>query len=225
MSRRALAESLYLSSAEGGLSCEGLSDHQLVHLRRALVGKHRLEVVGVPQDRVLQSDPGGTEKRAALPGDRYGLPDTVELAETDLLGSQAPGVLEPPEVQREQHSLAELQRHVRQLRLGQLVAGEWLVEDRALTDVRDRRVEAVASGAERAEDDAVACLVEAGQGTGETDRPGKNRGRRQPDVVEDELGGHAGAQRHLALDRRGREARCVAGNEEPADIVVGLGPD
>ena len=68
---------------------ERLTDHQLVHLGGALVGQHRLEVVGVPHERVLQRDPGRAEDRPALARDRQRLAGAVQLADADRLGPAA----------------------------------------------------------------------------------------------------------------------------------------
>ena len=56
-------------SAEGVLAGQGLTDHQLVHLRGALVGQHRLQVVGMAQHRILQRDAVGAEDGPAFAGD------------------------------------------------------------------------------------------------------------------------------------------------------------
>jgi transposase len=50
---------------------------QRVDLAGALVGKHGLEVVGMPQRRVLQADAVCTEDRAALESDGNGFTDVV----------------------------------------------------------------------------------------------------------------------------------------------------
>ena len=78
--------------------------------------------------RVLERDPVAAEDRRALAGDLQRAADVGELAEADLLGPQRPLVLHAPEVQREQQALVDLEQHVGQLLLGQLVAGDRLVE-------------------------------------------------------------------------------------------------
>src|SRR5215207_7464120 len=73
------------SAAEGRLPGERLADDELVHLSGSFVGQHRLEVVRVPQHRVLQRDSARAEDRAAAAGDLQRLADVVELAEAHLL--------------------------------------------------------------------------------------------------------------------------------------------
>src|SRR3954454_19486451 len=90
------------------LAGERLAEDQRVHLVRALVGEDRLEVRRVAHDRVLRADPVGAEDRARLAGDRDRLADVVQLADADVLGRDAPLVLEPPDLQREQLRLLEL---------------------------------------------------------------------------------------------------------------------
>ena len=70
-------------------------------------------------------------------------------------------VLEPAQVQRQQVALLQLERHVGELGLGELEAGERLAEHLARRGVVDRGLQAVAGRAERAEDDAEPRLVQA----------------------------------------------------------------
>ena len=95
--------------------------------------------------------PLAAEDRAALAGDRERLARVVELADADLLGADRVLVLEPAEVQREQVALVELERHVGELLLGELEAGDRAVELLAVDGVRDGGLEAVARRADRAE--------------------------------------------------------------------------
>src|SRR5919108_1166301 len=99
---------------------EGLSQDQRMDLVGALVRVHRLEVVHVPHDRVLERDPVGAEDGPGLPADPQGLVDVVHLAEGDLLGLDPTLVLHPPEVERQQHPLGELHGHLHELALDQL---------------------------------------------------------------------------------------------------------
>src|SRR5690242_2244323 len=62
-------------SAEGGMPRDRLAEHQGVHLDGPLVGEHRLEVVHVPDHRVLQRDAVGTEDGARRTTDLEGLAD------------------------------------------------------------------------------------------------------------------------------------------------------
>ena len=77
--------------------------------------------------------------RAALARDRERLAGVVELADADRRCRQPALVLEPAEVQGEQHPLAELDGHVGELGLGELVGRQLPAEDLALAGVGDRR--------------------------------------------------------------------------------------
>src|SRR5690242_16992725 len=88
--------------AEGLLTRHRLPDDQRVHLHGALVGEHRLEVVHVPDDRVLEADSVGTQDGSRGAADVDRLADVVELAEADLLRAQGAGVLAAAEVQRQE---------------------------------------------------------------------------------------------------------------------------
>src|SRR5690606_23116220 len=96
------------SSPERRQPGKGLSDDERVHLRGALVGQHRLQVEGVPDGWVLQGDAVGSEDGAALAGHRERFPDVVGLADADLFRPQRAGVLQPPELHRQQHRLTNL---------------------------------------------------------------------------------------------------------------------
>src|SRR6266511_3240337 len=115
-------------SGERGLARDRLAEHERVDLAGALVGEHRLEVVGVPDHRVLERHPVGPQDGAGLARDRQGLAHVVELAEADLLRGERARVLHASEVQREQQPLVQLQQHVDELGLGELEGGDRPVE-------------------------------------------------------------------------------------------------
>ena len=97
-------------------------------------------------DGVLERDSVGAEDGPAFAGDRDGLAHVVELAEADLLRGDLAAVLDAAEVVGEQVALADLECHVGDLGLGELVAGERLVEHLAGLRVLDGGLEAVAGG-------------------------------------------------------------------------------
>src|SRR5690606_3577454 len=142
------------SSGEGRLAGQGLTDDELMYLGGPLVRQHGLQIVGVAQRRILQGDPAGAENRAAFAGDGQGLADVVQLAEADLSRLKLAGVLQPPQMQREQVPLLQLERHVRELGLGDLVRRQRAIEDLTAGGVVQRGLQAVARRAERTEDDA-----------------------------------------------------------------------
>src|SRR3954465_9913222 len=77
-----------ISLREGRQAGDGLAEDQRVHLVRALVGEHGLEVVRVAQDRILERDAVGAEHRPGRAGDLHRRADVVVLAEGDLLRAQ-----------------------------------------------------------------------------------------------------------------------------------------
>src|SRR5215469_2051344 len=81
---------------------DGLAERERVDLLRALVRQHRLQVVRVPDDRVLESHAVGAEDGPRLAGYLDRRPDIAHLAEADLLGRDRAGLLEPAKVQGEQ---------------------------------------------------------------------------------------------------------------------------
>src|SRR6476660_5654008 len=137
-------------SAVGGDAGELMAQDEGVHLVGALVGAHAFKVVCVPQWGVLQGDAVAAEDGAGLAGDLDGLSHVVQLADRDLVVLQLPGVLEPTQVQSEQEALVDLQRHVDQLELGELVTGQRLVELQSLLRVGQGDLEGVPGRAHRA---------------------------------------------------------------------------
>ena len=93
-------------------------------------------------------------------------------------------------MQREQEALLELQGHVGQLLLGQLVATDRPVEHLAAAGVVQGHLQAVPGSAQRAEDDAETRLVQAGQRTTQGLYAGQHGIRWQTHSVQHELGGH-----------------------------------
>src|SRR6478735_7040235 len=130
-------------SAVGGDASELMAQDEGVHLVGALVGAHAFKVVCVPQWGVLQGDAVATEDGAGLAGDLDGLSHVVQLADRDLVVLQLPGVLESAEMQGEQEALVDLQGHVDQFSLGELVAGQGLVELHSLLRVGQRGFEGI----------------------------------------------------------------------------------
>lgn len=56
-----------------------MTDDKLMDLRGAFVGEDRLQIVGMPDNRILQGDAAGPEKGTALTRDGDGLADIVQL--------------------------------------------------------------------------------------------------------------------------------------------------
>lgn len=88
---------------------------------------------------------------------------TLLLAETDLLRGAGAPVLQAPEMEREEHRLAQLGRHVGEFRLRELESRQRSVEDGTVECIADRGVHAVAGGAGRAEHDAEPGFGQAAQ--------------------------------------------------------------
>src|SRR6266567_914084 len=115
-------------SAVGGDAGEGLADRERVDLLGALVGQHRLQVVGVPDHRVLQRDAVGAQNGTRGPGDVDRRANVAHLAQADLLRGDSPGLLEPPDVQGEELRALQVGEHPRQLGLRELEAAYFLPE-------------------------------------------------------------------------------------------------
>src|SRR5215216_1599808 len=211
---------------EGGQAGDGLAEDQAVDLAGALVGEHRLEVVGVADDRVLEGDAVGPEDGAGGAGDGQGLADVVELAQADLLGGEAALVLQAAQVQGQQGALGQLDQHVGQLLLGELEAADGPVELDPGGGVLQRALEAGPGRPHRPPDDPVAGLVQARQGAAHAPDLGEHGVAGQPAVLQDQLGGDRGPQAELAFDVAGGEAGGAGRDQEAAHaLVVGAGPD
>ena len=90
------------ASAEGLVAGERAADDQRVHVGGALVGDDGLEVVHVPDHRVLERDAVGAEDLTRGARDVQRSVDVGELAHAHVLRRQTPRVLHAPQVQREQ---------------------------------------------------------------------------------------------------------------------------
>src|SRR5699024_11153785 len=115
-------------SGERRLSRQLLPQDEGVDLVRALVGADGLEVVRVPQRRVVERDAVAAQQRARLAGDRDRLPAVVELADGDLVVLQRPRILQAPQLECQQEALVDLERHVDELALRELERGERTTE-------------------------------------------------------------------------------------------------
>src|SRR6478735_6090071 len=211
-------------SAEGGQTRDVLAQDQGVDLVGALVGPDGFQVGGVPQRGMVQRDAVAAQNRARLPGNAQRLPHVVQLAERDLLRTQPAGVLEPAQVQGQERALLDLQDHVHQLFLRQLVPGQRLAELQPLLGVGQRGLIGIPRGAHSSPRDPVPGLVEAGEGTPQSARRGQQRLGAQPDGVERDVALDGGAHRELLPDRRRGDARGAGRAEEAAYAVVGHGP-
>src|SRR4249920_2460076 len=115
-------------------------------------------------------------------------------------------IFETSQVQRQQESLLQLQRHVRQLCLSELQRGEWSVEHLTRDGVVDGGFQTVSRRAERTEDDAESGLVQAGERSAQTSHGRKHSIAWQADVLQYQLGGYRSSQRQLLGDLGGRES-------------------
>ena len=180
----------------------------------------------MPDDGVLERHAVGSEDGPRRARDLQRPADVAHLAEAHLLGPQRPGVLHPSEVKRHKRSPVQLERHLRELLLRELVGGDRLPEDDALLRVLERGLEACPSRAHRAPDDPEASLVQAGERPAQGRRLRKDVVVRHADILEDELRRHGGPERELAVDLGRREAGHPFLDDEAADrTVVGSRPD
>ncbi len=115
--------------AERVVPGEGIADHERVHLVRALVREHGLEVVHVPDHRVFERDAVAAEDRPRGAADLECAAHVAHLAHAHLLGPQRALVLHASQVVGDEQPAVDLQRHLRELLLRQLVRGDRLAED------------------------------------------------------------------------------------------------
>src|SRR5437868_3791314 len=197
-----------------------------VHLVRAFVRQHGLEVVHVADDGILERDPVSAEDRPRAASDLERAAHVPHLPHAHVLGPERALVLLAAEVERDERGAVDLERHLRQLLLRQLVAGDRLAEDDSLLRILERGLEARAAGADRAPHDPVAGFAQAGKRPAQRRHLRKAALLRHAHVAEHELGCHGRAQRHLVLHLRRLEAGHPALDEEPVDLsVLGARPD
>src|SRR5205823_3603158 len=84
------------------LAGQRIADDERVHLVRALVREDGLEVVHVPDRRILERDPVRTEHRARRATHLQRAAHVAHLPHADVLWSQRAAVLHPPEMQRDE---------------------------------------------------------------------------------------------------------------------------
>src|SRR5204863_3717188 len=105
-----------------------LADDQRMDLVGAFVGVDALEIDHVAKDRVLEADAVGAEDAAGSAGDLEGHRDVGALPEADLLRPQAAGILQAPELERQELALGEAGQHVDELLLRELERRDRTVE-------------------------------------------------------------------------------------------------
>ena len=188
---------------------------QRVDLVGALIREDRLQVGHVTDHRVFEGDPVGAEDGARRAGNLERIAHVVELAEADLLRSQGPIVLAPPEMQRHQGPPLHRHHHLDQLLLGQLERGDRPVELVPL----DRIVESgfVTGRAAPIAPNAILNLASLRHESGPRidDTPGEDEIVGNSDVVEDQLRGDRSTKRRLLPDLRRREPQVSVGIRNP----------
>ncbi len=152
------------------------------------------------------------------------LPHVVQLGDAHHAGVAVPASLARPRWWASRKALSSSSAMSASLAWVSWKPGDRLAELRPVHGVRDGRLQAVAGRAEDAPDDAEPGLGQAGQRALQAAHLGQHRVVRQPDALEDQLGGHRGPHRQLVLDQRRGEAGRVGRDDEAPDAVVGLGP-
>src|SRR3954449_2792063 len=95
------------SLAERVLAGQRLADDERMHLVRALVREDGLEVVHVPNDRILERDAVAAEDRPRGTARLDCAADVAHLAETHVLGTKRALVLHPAEMQRHERAAVD----------------------------------------------------------------------------------------------------------------------
>src|SRR2546428_7339611 len=175
------------TSAERVQAGDGLAQNQGVDLVRSLVGVHRLEVVHVPDHRVLERDPVGSQDRPGLAADLQRLAHVVELAEAHLLRAEPAFVLHAAEMQRQQLALPELHQHVGQLALGELERPDRLAELVPGLRILRGGLEAGSGRSHDPPDDPEPRLVQRRQRPAQAADAREHRAGRQAAIVEHQL--------------------------------------
>ena len=110
-----------------------------MHVVRAFVGVHGLQVGGVPHHLKFGRDAVAAVHVAGDARDIQRLAAIVALDEADGFRDQLMGFEAPANAQRSLEAQRDLGRHVRELELDQLVGGEGLAELLAVERVLPRR--------------------------------------------------------------------------------------
>ena len=179
----------------------------------------------LPDDVVLVADPVAAEHVAALPRDGERLAAVVPLQDGDHLGDELALLLEAAQLQAGVQAQADLRHRVRQLLLDQLIGAERAAELLPVQDVVPRLLHAELRRAEAAPRDAVARVVEAGEGSAEALHVGEHVLLGHDHVVHEDHPGHGGAQGELALNLGSRESLHPLLENEAAEAALGLRPD
>ena len=104
-----------------------LPDDQRVHIVRALVSFHRLEIHQVTHDWVVIGHTVGAQNIAREAGAFQRHPDVIPLRHRDVLWFDFACVFQPAYLQHQQLSFGDLADHPRQLVLNELVGGDRLI--------------------------------------------------------------------------------------------------
>src|SRR4051812_12961931 len=132
-------------------------------------------------------------------------------------------------MQAEKLTLHDLRKHLREPCLLELESRNRLSEHHSVARVGNRFLVTGQCRAERTPGNSISRLRQAHQRTLDSARLGEKRGRRDFDVLENQLAGVRRAQRELPFLIPGCETRRVCWNYESTDrfvalIVTGLGP-
>src|SRR5205823_12331863 len=134
-------------------------------------------------------------------------------------------LLEPGVVKRQQRGLDDLGRDVSQLRLHQLLGGDGDSELPALARIGDGLFETRARGAQDAEGNAEAGIVETGERRLQPLRLREPRAFADLDLVEVERAGEADAHAELVGNVAGGRTSAVALDDEAGNAVGAASPD
>src|SRR5690349_5785125 len=98
--------------AKSAFAGDGLAQDKRMYFARSFVRKDRLEVVHVPDDRVLERYAVCAENRSRLTRDLERFPHVVQLTEADVRWMCAAFVFHAADVQRQQRALVQFEKHV-----------------------------------------------------------------------------------------------------------------
>ena len=205
------------NSVEGGQAGLGAAEYEGVDVVRALVGIDGFQVHHMSHDVVLVMDAVAAVHVSRDPRNGKRLAAVVSFDEADHFGRGLVLVKQSPDPQAGLQAKADFSLHIDKLDLDKLVAGEGLTKLFALQRVLTGGMPAKFCCTHDPPGNAIACLVEAGEGPLEALDVGEHVGLRNLDIVHHDFARDRGPKAELSLNAWRGEALHAALKNEAAD--------
>ena len=221
-------------------SSNAASDGESMNRLSPFVGIDRFKVQHVANDVILIRDAIAAEHVARIAGDAQrraaggALYDRDELGSdiirSVLYGSGERGLAQAAHLQHHGLRGCDVDEHVGEAQLDDLIGREGRAELLAVAHVASRRVKTSLRGAQRAPSDAEARGIEARKGARHALCIRQHRGHGEANALHDKLPRGTRAQRKLTIDTGCGEALGAARDDEaahgrrPQSLVLRLGP-